>query len=364
MAATYQILLGGAPAGADFLAGLASLEVEENLEMPSAFSMRLPVGRDERGDLTNLGDSRFAPFANVAVVVTPDGQLPQCIFDGYVLSHKVHLEPGAAASSVEVWGEDASWLMNLEQKVKEWVDVSDASVAATIFGDYDIAPALANLEDDSPSHVEAKHSLMQRASDIQFLRMLARRSGKLCWVACTSLPGLRTGYFVRPAVDGPEAATLSMQLSDGNVDALDFTWEVNRPSVVRAHQKMFDSADENGVGGETTDSGLPLLADRDLATFAGETMSVVLTTACDDAGELTARAQSLLREAGWFVRCRGEAELARVNAVLRPGTVVRVNGAGAIHSGKYFVWSVRHSISVTSHRMSFELVRNSVGEPA
>jgi phage protein D len=361
MPASYQILLGGAPAGADFLASLASLEVEENLEMPSAFQMRLPVGRDDSGNLTEVGDSRFAPFSNVAVVVTPDGQTPQCIFDGYVLSHKVHLEPGANGSTVEVWGEDASWLMNLEQKVKEWTDVTDAAVAATIFGDYDIAPGSANFDDDSPAHVEAKHTLMQRATDIQFLRMLARRNGKLCWVACTALPGVRTGYFVKPAVDGAETATLSLQGENGNVDALDFEWEANRPSVVVAHQKLFDSADENGVGGETTDSGLPPLADRDLAAFAGRTMSVVLTTTVDDAGELTSRAQSLLREAGWFVRCRGQAELARVNAVLRPGTVVRVNGAGTLHSGKYFVWSVRHSISLTSHRMSFRLVRNAVG---
>jgi hypothetical protein len=361
MAATYQILFGGSPAEPDFLAGIGSLEVEENLDLPSAFQMKVPVGRDGAGDLTPLADARFAPFANVAVVVTAAGQSPQCIFDGFVLSHRIHLEPGANDSSVEVWGEDASWLMNLEQKLKEWVDVTDSSVAAAIFGDYDISPSANNSEDDSPAHTEAKHSLMQRATDIQFLRMLARRNGKLCWVACTSLPGVRTGYFIKPDLDGAAAATLSLSGDSGNVDALDFQWDANRPTAVVARQTMFDSSDADGVGGETSDSGLPLLADRDLAAFSGKTMSVVLTTTVDDSDELTSRAESLLRESGWFVRCRGEAELARVNAVLRPGTVVSVNAAGSIHSGKYFVWSVRHTITLASHRMSFELVRNSVG---
>ena len=75
-------------------------------------------------------------------------------------------------------------------------------------------------------------------------------------------------------------------------------------------------------------------------------MTVLLTAPVDDAGELTLRAEALLREAGWFVRCEGEADVARLKAVLRAGTVVQVDGVGALHSGKYLVWSVRH----THHR--------------
>jgi hypothetical protein len=83
----------------------------------------------------------------------------------------------------------------------------------------------------------------------------------------------------------------------------------------------------------------------------------------DDAGELSLRAQSLLREAGWFVRCEGESDLARLGTVLRVGTIVELQGAGALHSGKYLVWSVRHSIGPVDHTMKFVLVRNAVGSP-
>ena len=38
-----------------------------------------------------------------------------------------------------------------------------------------------------------------------------------------------------------------------------------------------------------------------------------------------------------------------------------MNGAGSLNSGKYFVWSVRHTIDKDSHRMKFVLVRNAVG---
>jgi hypothetical protein len=45
------------------------------------------------------------------------------------------------------------------------------------------------------------------------------------------------------------------------------------------------------------------------------------------------------------------------------GKLAQVNGAGRIHSGKYFVWSVRHTITADSHRMRFVLVRNAVDGP-
>jgi hypothetical protein len=63
------------------------------------------------------------------------------------------------------------------------------------------------------------------------------------------------------------------------------------------------------------------------------------------------------------VKCEGETDLARLKSVLRVATVVQVNGAGKLHSGKYFVWSVRHTIGAESHRMKFVLVRNAVGSP-
>ncbi len=362
MPSTFQLLLAGEPADEALYTVMGPLEVEENADLPGAIQFTLPLDTTEEGDLTYAGDARFAPFANLAVVVAVEGQDSECIFDGYVLAHKLHLQTGITASTLQVWGQDASWLMNLEEKVHEWVDMTDADVANAIFGDYGITPARENGEDDSPSHTEAGHTLMQRATDIQFLRTLARRNGKLCRVAAGSEPGDLTGYFAKPMLEGEPRVTLKLNDPElWNVDALDIEWDVMRPSAVQARQALFSDAAEDGVGVDVSDSGLALLDERGLADFAGETMSVRLTAPVDDAGELTLRAQSLLREAGWFVRCEGEADLSRLNAVLRVGQIVQIEGIGSLHSGSYYVWSVRHTITADSHRMKFVLLRNAVG---
>jgi hypothetical protein len=93
-------------------------------------------------------------------------------------------------------------------------------------------------------------------------------------------------------------------------------------------------------------------------------MTVMLTAAADDGGQLKRRAEAVLRESGWFVRCTGEADLSAVHVVFRAGSTVTVNGVGSVHSGKYFVWSVRHAIDQQMHRMTFVLVRNAVGPAA
>jgi hypothetical protein len=385
MPASYQLLFNGQAADADLYTSVTSLEAEESMDLPAAVRLTLPVGRTDGGDLKYLSDGRFQPLANLAVVVTPGGASgggsaasalagaasalgggggggpgPQCLFDGYVLSHKVHLETGNANSTLAVWGQDASWLMNLEEKVKEWTDVTDADVANAIFGDYGITPADDNQSDDSPAHTEQGHSLMQRGSDIQFLRTLARRNGKVCRVTCADKPGQRTGYFAKPKLDGDPAAVLSLNdPQNWSVSALDLAWDATQPTAVKARQALF--SDTNGATADTSDAGLKLLGDRGLADFTGKPMTVLLTAPVDSAGELTLRAASLLRESAWFVRCQGEADVARLGVVLRAGAVVRLDGIGALHSGSYLVWSVRHTITPEAHTMRFVLVRNAVG---
>jgi hypothetical protein len=281
-----------------------------------------------------------------------------------VLSQKLHLDTGTVSSTLKVWGQDASWLMDVKEKVQEWPDVTDNTVANTIFGQYGFTPDPGNLDDDSPMHSEVPHSLMQRGTDAQLLAMLARRGGKLCRVFCTDTPGQRTGWFAAPKLDGDPVIT--MTLNDANaatIDAIDVDWDVMRPSTVIARAAVLSDTDPDGVGGTITDSGLTPLSDNDLATFAGQPVTALLTTAVDDAGTLTDRAQAVLRDAGWFVSCRGIADVGRVGGILRAGSIVAIAAAGALHSGNWLVWSVRHTITSGAHKMAFHLVRNAVGTP-
>lgn len=388
MASSFQLLLGGQQADQTLYTLVSEVTVEESMDLPGAIQITVPVSRSGSGDLTYLDDPRFAPMAQVAIVATAGGSgasgvaagaagavasafgggaAPpgaQCIFDGYVLSQKIHLETGTTNSTLTIWGQDATWLMNQTETVKEWVDVTEFAVAASIFGNYGITPDSANTQDNSPAHTDDTHSLMQRASDIAFLRMLARRSGKICRVACADQPGQRTGFFGIPNLQGDPGVTISLNdPSNWTVDKIDLEWDATRPTAVAARSTLFSDNDSSGTVGDTSDSGLTALGDRTLASFTGQAMSVLLATAVDSAGELSLRAQGLLRETGWFLRCDGETDADRLGAVLRAGMLVALAGIGAVHSGTWIVWSVRHRLTQDAHKMSFSLLRNAAGNP-
>ncbi len=284
----------GGTAASDFDADIVELEVEENADLPSAFSITLPVNTTFSGDYDTISDPRLAPLSNIAVTAqAADGQT-QCLIDGYVLAQQIHLDTGTSKSTVKVWGQDASWLMNTTEKTREWVDVTDGAAANTIFGEYGFSPDPSNLDDDLPAHTSDGASLMQRASDAQFLRGLARRGGKLFRVFCTDTPGQRTGSFATPNLSADPAVTLTLNdASAATVTALDISWDVMRPSAVTARQALFTDKDSDGAGGTVSDDGLPTMDQTDLATFATTTVTALLTTTAADAGTLTQRADSV-----------------------------------------------------------------------
>ena len=363
MASRYQIWMDGAPVDDGFYDLLDLLEVEENADGPASLVMRLPIARSEAGDLTQINDATLQPLRAIAVTVAPDdAAVAGCIFDGLVLGHKLHMESGLRDSTVEIHAQDRSWLMSIKERTREWPNLTDGLIAATIFSEHEIVPAPGNSADDSGVYSEDGHTLMQRGTDLDFLRQLARRGGRHLRVAGGLFPGAPIGVFARP--DTSAAAALKFRLNDveaPNAGPIDIEWDVMRPSAVVARQGLFTDPSEAGASGDTSDSGLSPLDERDLSTFAGEPMSVILTAIVDDADQLQRRAQALLGEAQWFVRCTTEIDLAVVRALVRAGDIVSLDTIGSVHSGKYLVWSVRHSISPDSHKMNLTLVRNAVG---
>ena len=360
---SYQVIFNGTPADQAFYDMISKLEIEENADLPGAISLQLPVAAND-GKLTWVGDQRIAPYANLAVVATPPDGADQCIFDGYVLTHKVHMPSGPAGATVDVWGQDASVLMGLTETVKEWSGLTDTDVANQIFQTYGCSPSPDNDTDPSPAHTDDEHTLMQRGSDADFLRRLARRTGRWFRVTCDDKPGQRTGYFATPSLT--DSPIITIDLNDpktSSVPVLDFSWDATRPSSVAARQASLTDDDQDGVSADTSDSGLPPLDAQALSAFTGRDKSVILTAAADTA-ELPGRAAGLLREAGWFAKCEGTADVNVLKQVLRVGTVVTVEGCGSLLSGPYLVWSVRHSITTQAHAMAFTLVRNAMGPGA
>lgn len=338
----------------DELSAASAIEVQERMGETTTFRLRYPLNIDDK-DFPLLTDDRVKPGAVLSILV-PSGDEMISLVKGPVRVQRCHFVHGGAGSYVDVEGGDTSITMDREDQAKVWDSDLDSDAVSTIISDY-------SLDDDVDStdghHDEDKHTLVQRSSDLAFVRRLARRNGFLFWIT-SDKDGNETAHFKKPPFDADPELTLTINLDSPSMETLDLDWDVERPTTALATE--LDLNDLSSIDGEVDEGGsLALLGASSLSDITGDTRSVHLRAAVDDSGDLQARGQGALLEATTFIHATCRTTVGVVSAPVRAHTVVKLDGIGSRHSGKYFVAGVRHTINELEYRMDIELLRNAWG---
>ncbi|MCX6223384.1 MAG: contractile injection system protein, VgrG/Pvc8 family [Bacteroidia bacterium] len=330
-----------------------SIEVSEQAGQASTFSLR--YGLDIlQGDLPFLTDSRLDAGSNISVLINIDNSA-HCLVKGPVQGQNIHLEHGGAGSTVDVRGSDTSIKMDRESRSAVWKDVADSDAVQTILSTYGYVP---DVETTTAGHYENKHTLIQRESDLAFIRRLAKRNGFYFWITCDST-GAETAHFRRPQLGGTPATQLVINLASPTLATLDINWDVERPTSIAGVQLDLNAKTDIDLSVQKTPQ--TILGDVGLIDITGDTRSVHLSAPANDAGDLQSRGEGALIEADWFIQANCRTTAAELGAIIRPHTIVELRGAGSRHSGKYFVSGVTHTINPTEHKMDIQLIRNGWG---
>ena len=335
------------------LAAASLVEVVERVNEPTRFRLRLPADIAE-GDIPSLVDPEIDPGKKIGIVV-PGNPTSEVLVQGPVHRQKMELVHGGAGSVLDVMGADLSLEMDRVVQSKVWPDGKDSDAVEAIVKTYGSEPA---VEKTLGRHVESKHSLVQRDTDLRFVQQLARRNGYHFYFDVDSR-GRDVAHFEPPPSPGKADAELIIHLKGANIDALSIEWDVERPVSAEAFQLDLNTLQV--IDGSVPVSPQGLLGKTGLDGVLKKPRSLHLATPVDDAGDLRARASGALIEAGWFVRARCQTTVDAVGKVIRAHRMVRVRGAGSRHSGEYFVAGVRHLIDSTAHHMEIELWRNAWG---
>jgi phage protein D len=332
------------------LAEAVQVEVYERLGYAATYRIRYDMDISE-GDIPLLTDSRLQSGSMLSILV-PVENTPECLVKGPVHNQRIHLAHGGASSWLEVVGSDTTVMMDRETRTTQWEDLRDSDVITTILGNYGYVP---DVESTDAGHYSDKHSLVQRDSDYRFVQRLARRNGCLFWVTSNEV-GIETAHFKQPSLDSPTEVELLINVENSNIDHFDIAWDVERPTSVTSKQLDLNSLDD--IDGENSDYPLTPLGNDGLTDIVSDTQSVHLNAPVDDTGDLRARTDALLLEAGWFIKAQCETNLDAAGGLIRAHTLVDVRGAGQRFSGSYFAAGVRHIIDPAMHRMEISLLRN------
>jgi phage protein D len=352
MATGYVIQVDGSSDSA--LAAADPVEVYERLGEPTRFQLTAAA------ELSLLSNDSIGPDAEVTVFVH-DGDDIACLVKGPIISHRVQLRHNDTNILLAI-GADNSIKLDRENKAAVYSSTTDSDAVQTVLQSAGFTTV--DADTTSAQYSDTTHALVQRESDLQFIRRLARNNGFLFWVSCDSTGETETASFKRPPLDGDGEIDLVINLSDPapNLSELSIEGDTERPTTGEVMQQDF--INKSALTASVTASPLTALGTTPLASIATDTRTVHVYTPADDQAAVQARLEGAIIEHAFFLVARGSTTAAALGRVLRAHTVVNLLGAGSRYSGKWLCSAVTHTITATEHRMDFELIRESWGATA
>ena len=276
MATELRLNVSGTPADDGLRSALQLSRSRRTPTCPTTMLIRLPVNRTSDGDLDYVSDGSFDPMTNLGVVLTMEDGSAHCVFDGYVLSWRLHLDRtvehlddrrlGAGRVVADGHRREGPRVGRDDRRRGRERDLRRVRVH--------VRPT-ANTDDDSPPH-DRRRAHADAARDRPAVP--ARPGPAQRQAAAVSRAPTRPASA--PATSSGPTSTAD---PSATLDALDpETWNSRRarlrvgraPPDGRAGRARSTShpAPSDGVAGNASDSGLAALGERDYATYAGQTV--------------------------------------------------------------------------------------------
>jgi phage protein D len=354
----YTLLLQGAAAPPEVLSTVQLLEVEDHARMADMLHLRVLVGvKDDRSGWTVLDDSHFGRLSLIQVKVQLGSGQTVSLIDAYVIESRVQFSNEPGRSVLDVYAMDPTVLLNLDERVRAWPNMSHGDIATQIFQEYGFEPV---VDDTKVSHAQEDTQVTQRATDIQFLQQLAARNGYECFVEVNQASGKVEGHFHKPRVDDTPQGVLSVNSGEAtNVNLFNARYDMLRP--VQAEAATLDIESQSDQSGRADEQSLRPLGKGSTVASDRPRRVLLSQTGLTSAAELQTYAQAVVDESAFAILAEGELSTVAYGAILQAKRAVSVRGAGRQFSGTYYVEKVLHTFTGDGHRQKFRLRRNALG---
>ncbi|MEL6492246.1 MAG: hypothetical protein AAFV85_17895 [Cyanobacteria bacterium J06634_6] len=344
---------------------ISSVTVTHSDEERSGFQIVFQAGRDRANflDFPQLTNNQFKPNSRVQILVTL-GVMPQVLIDGFITDQQLSPSTGAGGSTVTVIGEDISIKMDQKEKNEEHTGLSDDKIATAIIGQYaqyGLVPKVvkpASFDVPNPS----ERTPTQQATDLKYLKAIAKRHGYIFHIIPGPAPGVNTAYWGPSIRQGVPQKALSHNLGiHSNVDSLKFRYEALKRKTVAG--KVQDKFTNQTLPVISLSSLLSNLSSNppdvtDLLTGRRETYRSKGKSLAQAYAEAQARADETNRD---VVLAEGELNALRYGGILQARALVGVRGVGLSYSGNYTVKNVTHTITTKAYKQKFTLAREGLG---
>ncbi len=372
---THQILFNGRP-DEQMSAALTELEVTESVRGESRFRFRLASDVDGT-DFQFVNDKRLVPGQDreLTIVAFID-QTPEVLVHGIIQGRESTLCHGGAGSFLDIQGTDRRVLMDRNHSDFGAHSGAVPTIVAGLLTKQGFVPDIEFVE--SEIYTPITKTLNQTASDLKLVQELAAKTGVEFWIDWKLTPGKiveiahfrsqpargtggALGNAVRQVVStlgGKKTPVFRLNTGDPNytIDSFRSRRKTHMPNESGPMSRVnvdTGRVERTQVRGPSTPT---------LGQASGNAPVQRAVMGGGNASEARRLTEAALNDASWTVEANVETTAFQLGSLVRPRQVVRVQGAGSIDDGEYFVWSVQHRATEVGHDMDIQLRRNGTGQ--
>lgn len=352
-AAEFRLFLDNAPVERERLEHFGEIRVDQSIGMATEAELDLPVQTDDAGQWSLLEEDWAQPFRRARVEVkVGDGEFVPLI-DGPVVSQRFDLEAGPGASKMILVAHDDSVLLNREEKVFVYEDMSDSDIASQLISEYGLTPEVDTVPGAGAALARV---VVQRGTNMQLLRELARRHGMFAYVKPGTAPGRSVGVFVRPRLEPGSLPEVLLVGPERNVGRFSARFDALKPMQASAGSvTIADRSVQSGAAQSSSQRAMEGDAVHDVTESPPRTL---LARTREEPADLDAAAQAAADQSAWAYSASAELDAGSYPAVVQIYDVLRVAGAGGHLSGDYLVSRVTHTLTANAYRQELGLRRN------
>lgn len=353
-----KLFLDGTEVRDEVYRDLNAVEIAEFASEPSSFAISLALVHKPDGNyhvLDDEGDDAFSPWRRLTIQAG-FGDAAEVLIDGYIGGVTPQFGRDDAESALLIWGHDAAYAMDQEEKIVAWGDRKYSDIAAEIFTNHGLEPDVA---DTQLVHATDEHLMLQRGSDWGYLKQLAERVGFEVYVRGAQ------GCFRPPNLTATPQADLALRFGVASnliwfrpQMSSDLPTQVSiaraDPISKRVQRATVEESPQHPLGGDSTTRF------RHGRSAPGAPRLIVRHHPVGSQQEMEALATGVRRRTDWSVTGEGELDGRRYGRALRPRETVLLKGVGRTFSGAYYVNEVLHHFTRTDYRQRFKVQRNAV----
>jgi phage protein D len=349
----FRLYFDGTPATEDQLDLFREIRVDQAIGVAAEAELQVDLTLDDQGYWSSIEEAVLQPFVRIRVEVKiGEGEFVPLI-EGPVVGQKIEMGAGPGESAMTLIVHDDSVLMNREEKVALFEDMTASDIAESLISDSGLTPEVESVASAGAAYTRY---VVQRGTAMQLLRDLARSQGMFVYVKPGESPGQSVCVFAKPSLQPGDAPELLLVGEERNIGKFSATFDGLQPLAASAGNVRI--SDKSLLQSEAQTPDTDSLGDVATHDVVDAPSTSLVAAAREEQNDLDAATQAAVDLSGFAYTATAELDASDYDHVLSPYQVINVAGPGGYLGGAYLISRVHHVINDGGYKQSLTLKRN------